>query len=590
MSLEKTQRREGDAGKRVGTRAWLLVFEAESSRVVNLPPDGELFIGRDPECEVVVTDDGVSRKHARLDVRSGRVWLTDLGSLNGSRLNGQKAGTDVPLSPGDAITISGCTLVLHCGAAPSRPVPLQALKSFQASLGAELERSLTHERPFTLACVRFSGPPPAPAAVEEALSSWAELWDVAAWSGEQLLVLMPEVAASEAAAAVDRLVEALDGLKGRARAGYAVFPRDGADPETLALAARQAVEAAKDGELESAEQCAREIAMGDRSPVLVADPSMRRIYDLLERLAKAPVPLPVLIRGETGSGKENAAFAVHFFSSRASGRFVSLNCGGLAESLLEGELFGFEKGAFSGAHAAKAGLLESASGGTVFLDEVGELSANAQSRLLRVLESKTLTRLGSVKETKVDIRVVAATHRDLAEAVKAGTFREDLFFRLNGATVVLPPLRERPLEIGLLARRFVEQTCKLAGREAPAISARAMAVLCEHGWPGNVRELKNALEYVVSTSADPVIEPWHLPTSIAGEVPAPVPSAAPAAPLPGPEKKFPSLAAELRDVEVRRIREALEATGGNQTRAAELIGMPRRTFVLRLRELRLSGG
>jgi len=262
----------------------------------------------------------------------------------------------------------------------------------------------------------------------------------------------------------------------------------------------------------------------------------------------------------------------------------------LPETLLESELFGYEKGAFSGANVAKPGLFEAGHGGTVFLDEVGELSAAAQARLLRVLETKTLLRLGSVKEREVDIRVVAATHRDLPAEVKAGKFREDLYFRLGAATVQLPPLRERPREIALLARHFVEMAARALNREPPLLSARTMAVLAENPWPGNVRELKNAMEYAAATSSEAVLEPWHLPQVLTGARMGLAPPPPP--PVVSPESQCPSgfrpLAEEIRELERRRIREALAATDGVQTKAAELIGMPRRTFVLRLRELRMS--
>jgi DNA-binding NtrC family response regulator len=387
---------------------------------------------------------------------------------------------------------------------------------------------------------------------------------------------------------VERLVEALGPIDPSVRAGFATFPANGTDGDTLLLAARQAVEGAGRDELASADRGVRELVMGDRPMTLIADPAMARVYELLERLARASVSLSVLILGETGVGKENAAFALHHFSERASGPFMSLNCGAFAESLLEAELFGYEKGAFTSAIGAKPGLLEAGHGGTVFLDEVAELSPSAQSRLLRALETKTVMRVGSVKERVLDIRVVAATHRDLREEVAAGRFRQDLYYRLNGGQVQLPPLRDRPREIALLARRFVEEASRVARRAPPVLSARAMALLAGYAWPGNVRQLKHAMEFAVATTTGAVLEPWDLPAELAGDI-RPTPPAA----YPQVSERlatFASLGQEVRELERRRILEALEATDGNQTRAAALIGMPRRTFVLRLRELRLGEG
>jgi DNA-binding NtrC family response regulator len=405
--------------------------------------------------------------------------------------------------------------------------------------------------------------------------------DVVARFDDGLTVLLPEVEPSSAGATVERLVEAL--APSVLGAGFATFPADGADADTLLLAARQAATAARDGALESAELTVRRIALGDGARVaLVADPAMANAFALLERLAHST--LPVLVLGETGVGKENAAHAVHDFSPRRSGPFISINCAGLPDSLLESELFGYERGAFSGATAPKPGLFEASHGGTVFLDEVGELSLAAQSRLLRVLETKTVTRLGSVKEKRLDLRVVAATHRELAAEVRAGRFREDLFFRLSAAVVHLPPLRERPREIAVLAREFVAEAARAAGREAPSLSVALVAHLVRHPWSGNVRELKNAMEFAVATATGASLEPRHLPPQFHA-TPAPEPPPEPERPA----ATFVPLAAEVRELERRRIKEALAAANGVQTRAAELIGMPRRTFLLRLRELRLTG-
>src|SRR5262249_34590819 len=212
-----------------------------------------------------------------------------------------------------------------------------------------------------------------------------------------------------------------------------------------------------------------------------------------------------LITGETGSGKELVATAIHTLSQRGGRPLISLNCAALHDTLVESELFGYEKGAFAGAKAAKAGLIESASGSTLFLDEVGELAPALQTKLLRVLESNRVTRVGDVREREVDIRFVAATNRDLEADVTEGRFRRDLFFRLSAATLHLPPLRERPRELALLATAFLDDACRHAGRTAMRISDEAMAVLLAHSWPGNVRELKNLMQYVAAPLAGGVL-------------------------------------------------------------------------------------
>ncbi|HVG61768.1 MAG TPA: sigma-54 dependent transcriptional regulator, partial [Hyalangium sp.] len=324
-----------------------------------------------------------------------------------------------------------------------------------------------------------------------------------------------------------------------------------------------------------------DIVLGERT-VVVADSAMLRLYDLIRRLAASE--LPVLILGETGAGKENAAFAVHHWSRRSAQPFVAINCATIAETLVESELFGHEKGAFTGAAAPKQGLLEAAQGGTVFLDEVGELPLALQAKLLRALETRRILRVGSTKEREIDIRIVAATHRHLEQEVDAGRFRKDLFFRLSAATVVLPPLRDRPSEVGVLAERFLAAACAASGRAALSLTPETLAALGRYGWPGNVRELKHTLEYVAATVSETVVEPRHLPERILAPLAPSKPDTAPAGAPPGSERRSARLAEELRTVERERIAEALRTTGGVKVRAAELLGMPLRTFTYKCKQ------
>jgi DNA-binding NtrC family response regulator len=258
---------------------------------------------------------------------------------------------------------------------------------------------------------------------------------------------------------------------------------------------------------------------------------------------------------------------------------MGINCAALAESLLESELFGHEKGAFTGAVAARAGLFEAAEGGTVFLDEIGELPLATQGKLLRVLEERVVTRVGSTRARPIDVRFVAATNRDVEADSKQGRFRPDLYFRLAGITLTIPPLRERPVEIEHLVGSFVAAACRQVDRSAPlAVSPAAWELLLRHDWPGNVRELRNAVERAVVLCAGDAILPEDLPPSLQ-RAPAPAP------PL---ERDAGPLADELKALERARISEALERCGGNQSRAAELLGMPRRTLVSRLAEFGLG--
>jgi two-component system response regulator AtoC len=357
-------------------------------------------------------------------------------------------------------------------------------------------------------------------------------------------------------------------------------------------AARAAAALASPGMPRAASDSATRLTLGERS-ILMADPAMIQLYALIKRLAASE--LPVLVTGETGAGKENAAFAVHHGSRRAAGPFITLNCAAMPEGLVESELFGHEKGAFTGAAAAKVGILESANGGTVFLDEVGELPLPVQAKFLRALESKRITRVGDVRERPIDIRLVAATHRDLEAEVKAGRFRQDLYFRLGAATVVLPPLRERPREIPLLARSFLTQACQALGRREMTLAADTLRALARYAWPGNVRELRNLMDYAAAAVTEDVLEPHHLPgrvTGLSSSAPsvetAPPPAAPEAPPAEGAPRTFQPLAEEIRELERRRMEEALQAAEGVQSRAAALIGMPIRTFSFKLKQLGIS--
>ena len=327
--------------------------------------------------------------------------------------------------------------------------------------------------------------------------------------------------------------------------------------------------------------------------VPIGDPETYRVYGQLERLA--PTDLSVLIRGETGTGKELAATALHVWSRRSGAPMVAINCAALPETLAESELFGHVRGAFSGAANNKVGLLESATGGTVFLDEIGDLSLAIQSKLLRVLETRRVTRLGSVRERTIDIRVVAATHRSLEKGVEEGWFRQDLFYRLNVALLSLPPLRARPAALALLAQRFLDDARAAIGEPPLPISEAAMRRMRAHDWPGNIRELKNLMEYLGVTVTEAAVDAPHVSARLAGDdgddtgvVPlAPAASAPVQAPLQQGDGAWSrSLVETQREHERARIEAALAATGGNKTRAAKLLGIPLRTLMYKVRRQR----
>jgi DNA-binding NtrC family response regulator len=292
---------------------------------------------------------------------------------------------------------------------------------------------------------------------------------------------------------------------------------------------------------------------------------------LRERVAAvARRDVTVLVLGETGTGKELVARAIHAASARSTGPFVALSCAAVPESLQDSELFGHERGAFTGAHARRAGRFEQANGGTLFLDEVGELSPSMQSKLLRVLQERTFNRVGGSSEIPTDIRVVAATHRDLREEVRLGRFRADLFFRLSVFEVTLPPLRERGGDIGLLARHFAAAL----GQGPVVLSEEALDQLARYPWPGNVRELRSAIEHALVLASEGRIDVAHLPASISVGAPPP------------PEESAPASSAREAVAQVERalLVRALADANGNASAAMRQIGMPRSTFYRRLKE------
>jgi transcriptional regulator with GAF, ATPase, and Fis domain len=286
--------------------------------------------------------------------------------------------------------------------------------------------------------------------------------------------------------------------------------------------------------------------------------------------------MTVLILGETGVGKELVCEAIHRGSSRRDRPLIKLNCAALPETLLESELFGHERGAFTGADRRKVGFFEAADGGTLFLDEIGEMPIALQAKLLRVLERKVITRVGGTGEVPTDARLIAATHRDLEADVRAGRFRQDLLFRIGGFTLAVPPLRDRPAEILPLAEHFARQTADEQGRTVPALSAEARDALAGYAWPGNVRELKNAIERALVLAGD-AITAADLPDKLRD-----------AAHRLRPMTPSSDVRGQLAEIERAAIVAALDAEGANQTRAARRLGLSRRALIYKMEKYGLK--
>jgi two-component system response regulator AtoC len=307
--------------------------------------------------------------------------------------------------------------------------------------------------------------------------------------------------------------------------------------------------------------------------------SMRELFKAIGRAAATEEP--VLITGESGTGKELVASALHRHGRRSDGPFVRVNCAALPEGLVESELFGHERGAFTGADRQKKGRFERADGGTIFLDEVGELPLSAQAKLLRVLQQREFERVGGTAVLRTDARVISATHRDLSKEVSAGRFREDLFYRLNVVRLAIPPLRDRPEDVEPLAKHILRGLERKYGWDGLALSAEALAMVRLQDWPGNVRQLENALARAAIAARGRAILPEHLAGDLddGPEVPG-MPAGSEAGNLP--------LRAILADVERRAIQRALVACDGNRTKTAEMLGVSRRHLFDKIREYDLS--
>ncbi len=311
--------------------------------------------------------------------------------------------------------------------------------------------------------------------------------------------------------------------------------------------------------------------------IIVADPEMQKTFRVARRLAQSDAT--VVVTGETGVGKEVVAEQIHLWSRRAAGPFVRINCAAIPEPILESELFGHEKGAFTGADRRKIGFVEAAQKGTLLLDEIGDMPLATQVKLLRVLENRTITRVGGTSEIEVDVRILCATHRDLRKEVADKRFREDLFYRISTFALPVPALRDRRGEITLLAALFARHFAGRLGAPTPVFSAAATQLLLGYAWPGNVRELRNSIEHAVVMAESGTIEPDDLPAALQGKAPAHAPAIG-----------LPRVREELAAAERAAIQAALGAEGGNQTRAAKRLGITRRMLIYKMQKLGIARG
>lgn len=543
---------------------FLFILTPTGTMTVDLPSEGRFVIGRDPVSDLRISDPTVSRTHAEIEVRSTGFLLRDRGSTRGSWLRGSRLTSECALHLGDVVQIGNSTLVLqHCDSLLN-PVATGHLQFEQRLQQQCVEAARTHTS-FAMLMIEVtsSGAGGDAAARIRALMRPDDF--VAEYAPGHFEILVRKVDRKLLTDLTRRLREQLHRAEITARIGASTYPTDGRAPDELMAVTLR--------ELNSSRGRAEPGTSDTELAPIVEAPNMVALHQLIDRVATANIT--VLITGETGTGKEIIAEAVHGRSPRSRNPFVKLNCASVPEQLLEAELFGYERGAFTGATSSKVGLLEHAHGGSMLLDEIGELPLDMQAKLLRGIEEKKIRRVGGLEPVAVDVRIIASTNRDLERMVASGKFREDLYWRLCAVVLTVPPLRDRREEIIPLAERFLTLISRDSGRATPHLSPEARDVLRAYGWPGNIRQLRNVMERASLLAIGGEILPEHLPPWSAA--PRPVAEAATTTTTTASPLKD-----ELSSLERDRIVDALAQTGQNQTRAAELLSIPRRTFLEKL--------
>jgi len=556
-------------------------------RIAPLHPGGMVVVGRTLPADVVFPDESLlSGRHASFTADDRGVVVEDLGSRAGTWIGTNRIDGRRRLGDGEAATLGAVTAWFHATDAPiPAPQMLSGHETFEVMVRAEIDRSRTFHHPLAVVVVR---------GVEhgtDVVPSWTALVrehlrivdSVALFAPDEVEILLPEAPRSYAMSVAQAMVADL-APRGRVVCGIVVGPSPRATADTFVAAAHEAaLEATGRGpivEHEASEPVPRVVS--DEAPV-VLDPAMVEIYEQIDAIA--PSLLPVLIDGESGTGKEVVARAIHARSLRAGTPLRIIDCGAYAPTLIESELFGHERGSFTGAYNRTIGPFEDARGGTVFLDEIGNMPIGAQAKLLRVLDRGIVQRVGSTAEIRVDVRVIAATNSDLDVAAANGSFRSDLLFRLKAVRLRLPPLRERPRELRALVDRFLAEANARAQKAVRHIDPEALAKLLAWQWPGNVRELKQEMERMVVIAPGDTLTVALLAKEIRDSTPS----------IP-PRRREERIAESLslgdrtQAYEMSLIRAALGASGDNQVRASRLLRMSRRTLVDKMRRYGIRSG
>jgi two-component system, NtrC family, response regulator AtoC len=558
----------------------IILWSRNGIETVELVAGQRLVVGRSEPADVRLRDRSLSRLHAEFRNVDGRIWARDLQSRNGTMLDGRRVNGETEVRPGDELRLGSVVAQVRVTSLHAGVRGIDPLDRFLSRLEEEVLRTRLLGGTLSLLEFRSLDAEHGPecnwrAALRQALRP---VDGMATYGRRAALVLLPEIGLSAARDVANDLIKksAPESLV----CAIASCPAAGRTQDQLLATvhdlSRRATTAAPvlvaDPEAGLADGAH---GANDEPDVVVAAPSMQKLHALVVRAATTDAP--VLILGETGAGKELIAAALHRNSPRRDQRLLVVNCAALPATLIESLLFGHERGAYTGADRQTKGIFEQAEGGTVFLDEIGELSTSVQAVLLRILESKRLTRLGASREIAVDVRIVAATNRNLEAMVASGEFRADLYWRLNTIPLCVPPLRERREEIKPLAELFLRRAREHWRVPVSTIHEKALERLQGYSWPGNVRELKNVIEHAVIVGGGPELLVEHLPER-AREVRG--------------RENFESVSVgsdiepyweRVKSFEAAMLRDALRRNGGNRTKAAAALRMPLRTLMTKLK-------
>lgn len=587
-------------------KSYLVAMTGPHAGTVFTLTQGVMIAGRIPQAEICLQDHQVSRKHAQFSTDLSETRVKDLGSTNGTIVNGKRIDKEQAISDGDEVQIGDTNFrfSIH-NPIDGNKLGLNNHGYFETRFIEELDRAVRFKRNVSILMI---GPKLESHEIMQKVDDLTHRYptvvnylqkvirgmDLLAHYGKyELELLLPETSKQHAVELAERITQEAKFDKDVAiSVGVATFPEDGKTADILIEKSRKALRLSRDKKSDRVVQItedARRLMLSNKKEIIVRSEKMKELFELVERIAKSTIT--VLIQGETGVGKEVVAEALHTKSDRANQPLVSLNCAALTETLLESELFGHEKGSFTGADQTKIGLFETANGGTIFLDEIGEMPLKTQAKLLRVLQAKKIMRVGSNKEIDTDVRVVAATNRKLEEQVDKKLFREDLFYRLNAATITIPPLRERKEEIPYLSQTFVKQCSEENGLPSKELSPEALDVLMKYNWPGNIRELRNTIERSVVISEGETIFKEALTSRLTSEYPVDRNNTsssiddlddAHAATVVGDMKEIVS------GYEKDLIVNALKKAQWNQTKASEILNVPRRTLVSKIKKYKIK--